>query len=119
MVRQVSVEGGVMRRNGRLTSEDKLRFLSREWGYAEITKVILALSGDQKFLVKNYRGKLPADWNTGDPLPGNPRATRMIEVTAYSEQRALHAAYWKTLTSKEKGNGSSRPKALTTQFLKV
>ena len=95
-----------MRTNGRLTARDKLRFLSREWGYAEITRVIMALSGDRKYLVKNYRGRLPDNWNIGDPLPGNPRATKMIEVTSYSEQRALHAAYWKALWAKEKGNGS-------------
>jgi hypothetical protein len=97
-----------MQRNGRLTHADKLKFLSGEWGYAEVTTAVLALSGDRRFLVKNYRGKLPSGWNVGDPLPGNPCATVAIETTAYSEQRAIHAAYWKAKRGKRESAEKDR-----------
>lgn len=56
----------------------------------------MALSGDQKFIVKNYKGKLPGDWKRGDPLPGNPRATHVIERSGYTLNDAVTTAYVKT-----------------------
>ena len=93
--------------NGRLNDRDKLKFLSREWGYAEVTKALLALSGDERYLVKNYKGRLPTHWIPGEPLPGNPRTTVAIELTGFTEQRAIHAAYWKAMRGKQM---KSKPK---------
>jgi hypothetical protein len=84
------------------TLEEKLKFLSREWGFAEVTRVTMALSGDQKFIVKNYRGELPTDWERGDPLRGNPRATKVIERSGNTLSDAVTMAYSKMKQRKKK-----------------
>lgn len=78
-----------------LTSEEKLRLLREAWGYVEVVVVRYKLSGERRYLAKNYSGQLLDGLRPrGTALPGNPHTTQKREVTGYTPDQALTRAYW-------------------------
>lgn len=75
-----------------LTDKEKLEALRKAWGYVEIVPATLRASGWKVWIVKNYAGKLIERMN-GQRLPGNPKATRIIEFSGYTETGAITNAY--------------------------
>ena len=76
-----------------LTVEEKLHELEKLWGYAEVTRVLIVVTGERKYCVRNYSGSLIDEMWALQGLPGNPGAQRKIEITGTTREAAIHTAY--------------------------
>lgn len=79
----------------RLTEDEKLDVIRKAWGYVEVVQATL-IQGWKVWLVKNYSGRILDEiyWN-GNGLPGNPTATKKIEYTGHTRDKAIQRAYAK------------------------
>lgn len=75
-----------------LTDKEKLEALRKWWGYVEVVPATIRGLGWKIWIVKNYAGKL-LDKMDEKGLPGNPKATRIIERSGHSETNAITNAY--------------------------
>jgi len=79
--------------SARLTHEERLRQLEKAWGYVEVNRVTLVVTGERRYCARNYSGSLIDEMSTLRGLPGNPTATRKIEITGRTEREAVQAAH--------------------------
>lgn len=102
-------EGGKTPKRVRLTREEKLREIEKAWGYAEVTRVLYLATGERRYCVRNYSGSLIDQMWALRGLPGNPKATKKIEITGPTEEGAVTTAYWRMLWQmKNKGGGKGK-----------
>ena len=80
-------------RGAKLTLEERLRQLEKAWGYVEVNRVTLVVTGEQRYCVRNYSGSIVDEMSTVRGLPGNPNAARKIEITGRTEREAVQVAY--------------------------
>jgi len=102
-------EGGKPPKRVRLTREEKLREIEKAWGYAEVTRVLYLATGERRYCVRNYSGSIIDQMWALRGLPGNPTATKKIEITGPTEEEAVTTAYWRMLWQmKNKGGGKGK-----------
>ena len=75
-----------------MTLDEKLDALEKAWGYVEVSRVTIVISGWHTWLVKNYKGK-PISKMGDKGLPSNPNATTKIEYSGGDRNRVINNAY--------------------------
>ena len=90
-----------------LPIKEKIRALRKAWGYFEVIPTYRPADGWKMYCAKNYAGSFVRKGNHVPGLPGNPLATRSIEVMGFTQDQAIHRAYSRFLCRHRKRHRSA------------